>query len=250
MVPSDALKEIQRKVYEGILRPLPVNACVHSAPGRSIITNAQRHAGHSYLSTFDVRHCFPSIGPRRVRAALERAGFDGGVAKVLTRLTTVGHQLPQGAPTSPALLNAVLVDLDGKLAAVAHGAGLTYSRYVDDVFLSGGARTPKLARVVESVIARHRLQLHPKKRFDWGPHDVHLTTHLVVNTTPSASPEYVADLETIIGNHRRGKAYLTAADLDSVRGKVSFVMSVNEEQGARLERLLEAAESGAAAVAT
>ena len=101
-VPSEALKEIQTRIYAQLLRPIAVNEAVHSALGRSILTNARRHAGHSHLSTFDLRHCFPSVRPDRVRAGLERLGFDPGVAKLVTRLTTVGHQLPQGAPTSPA----------------------------------------------------------------------------------------------------------------------------------------------------
>lgn len=239
-VPSEALKEIQTRIYAQLLRPIAVNEAVHSAPGRSILTNARRHAGHSHLSTFDIRHCFPSVRPDRVRAGLERLGFDPGVAKLVTRLTTVGHQLPQGAPTSPALLNAVLVDFDGKLASMARGRGLIYTRYVDDLCLSGGARTENLARVVEDVVRRHRFQLHPKKRFDWGPNERHVVTKIMVNTTPSALPEYRESLEAILRDHRSGRVILTVEDLESIGGKIGFVTSVNAEQGARLVRLLAA----------
>lgn len=237
-VPSEALKEIQTRIYEELLRPIAVNEAVHSAPGQSILTNARRHAGHSHLSTFDIRHCFPSVRPDRVRAGLERLGFEPGVAKLITRLTTVGHQLPQGAPTSPALLNAVLVDFDGKLASMARGRGLTYTRYVDDLCLSGGARTVNLARVVEGVVRRHGFQLHPKKRFDWGPGERHVVTKIMVNTTPSALPEYRESLEAILRDHRSGVAPLTVEDLESVRGKIGFVTSVNPAQGAQLAALL------------
>jgi hypothetical protein len=178
-----------------------------------------------------------------VRAGLERLGFDPGVAKVVTRLTTVGHQLPQGAPTSPALLNAVLVDFDGTLAWMAHRRGLSYTRYVDDLYLSGGARTESLARVVEDVVRRHGFQLHPKKRFDWGPDERHVVTNIVVNTTPSALPEYRESLAAILRDHRSGRGVLTAEHLESVRGKIGFVTSVNAEQGARLERLLLAEDA-------
>lgn len=242
-VPSEALKEIQTRIYAQLLRPIAVNEAVHSAPGRSILTNARRHAGHSHLSTFDIRRCFPSVRPDRVRAGLERLGFDPGVAKLVTRLTTVGHQLPQGAPTSPALLSAVLVDFDGKLASIAREQGLTYTRYVDDLCLSGGARTENLARVVEDVVRRHRFQLHLKKRFDWGPDERHVVTKIMVNTTPSALPEYRESLEAILRDHRSGRAVLTVEDLESVRGKIGFVTSVNADQGAHLERLLAAEDA-------
>ena len=242
-VPSDALKEIQTRIYMRLLRPIAINKSVHSAPGRSILTNARRHAGHSHLSTFDLRHCFPSVRPDRVRAGLERFGFDPNVAKLLTRLTTVGHELPQGAPTSPALLNAVLVDFDGKLASMARGRGLTYTRYVDDLCLSGGARTVNLARVVEDVVGRHGFQLHLKKRFDWGPGERHVVTRIMVNTTPSVLPEYRESLEAILRDHRSGVVPLRAEDLESVRGSIGFVRSVNAEEGAQLQRLLAAEEA-------
>jgi len=134
----------------------------------------------------------------------------------------------------------VLVDFDGKLAAVARGTGLTYTRYVDDLFLSGGARTENLARVVEKVIRRHRLQVHPKKRFDWGPDEPHAVTHIIVNTTPSALPEYIESVEALIARHRAGTAILPPKHLETIRGKIGFVTWVNAEQGARLERLLAA----------
>jgi len=239
-VPADALKDVQTLIHERLLRAIPVRECVHSARGRSILTNAQRHVKHSHLSVFDIRHCFPSVGPHRVRAALERAGFDSGVAALVARLTTVEHQLPQGAPTSPALLNAVLVDFDGKLDSMARGAGLTYTRYVDDLFLSGGARTGNLAQVVEKVVRRHRLELHPKKRFDWGPDERHTVTNIIINTTPSALPEYLESVGVFIADHGSGKAILTAADLERIKGKIGFVTWVNAEQGAQLARLLAA----------
>lgn len=239
-VPSAALKEVQSRIHERLLRSIPVHDCVHSARGRSILTNARQHVGHPHLSRFDIRRAFPSVGPHRVRAALERAGFDHDFAKLLSRLTTVDHELPQGAPTSPALLNAVLVDFDGKIAAVACGAGLTYSRYVDDLYLSGGARTASLARTVERIAQAHHLTLHPAKRFDWGPQDRHCVTNIVVNTTPSPLPEYLESVQTTIARHQSGAAVLTDKQIEQLLGKIAFVKSVNVDMGTRLTGLLAA----------
>ena len=240
LVPSAALKEVQRRIHERILRSLPVHPCVHSARGRSIISNAEQHVGHPYLSRFDIRHAFPSVGPHRVRAALERAGFARDVANLLMCLTTVEHELPQGAPTSPALLNAVLVDFDRKIVAVARGSGLSYSRYVDDLYLSGGARTVNLARTVEKIARAHQLTLHPGKRFDWGPRERHSVTNIVVNTTPSPLPEYTESVERTIARHRCGAEVLNAKQIEQLLGKIAFVTSVNADIGERLAGLLVA----------
>jgi RNA-directed DNA polymerase len=48
--------------------------------------------------------------------------------------------LPQGAPTSGAIANALTVDLDRRLSALATEAQLTYTRYADDIFFSSGAK--------------------------------------------------------------------------------------------------------------
>lgn len=44
--------------------------------------------------------------------------------------------LPQGAPTSPILTNAICEKLDIRLSGVAKRFGLNYTRYADDITFS------------------------------------------------------------------------------------------------------------------
>lgn len=238
-VPRVGLKRAQRSIYRGLLRCLAVSPAAHSAPGRSAITNAKAHVAHPYVSILDIEDCFPSVGPHRVRAALLRQGFFPDVATLITRLCTADQELPQGAPTSPPILNLVLIDLDGKLSAIARGAGLTYTRYVDDICVSGGTRTPRIAMVFEQVFRRHHFAVKLSKRCDWGPRDRHTVTGIVVNVRPNASPEYVATLRTTLLKHRSGESPLTSANLATVRGQLRYVKSLNPSVARRLERILE-----------
>lgn len=238
-IPDDTLKQLQRRIYSILLAPLPVNACVHSTRGFSILTNARAHMHHPYLSAFDIRDCFPSITPIRVRKGLLRHGFRPDVASILTRLTTLNGELPLGAPTSPALLNVVLTDCDAKIGDAARRNGLTFTRYVDDLYLSGGERTPTMARYMESVLARHHLEVKAAKRFDWGPDDQHTVTRIVVNTRPCPLPEYTKSLKEIIQNHANGTEELTEEDLTSVRGQIAYVGFLDKRNGRRLANLLK-----------
>ena len=238
MVPEGELMGIQRRIYDQLLRRILPNECVHSAPTRSILTNARVHLRHPYLSVFDIAECFPSISPYRVHAALKRVAFSDDAALVLTKLTTVNNSLPQGAPTSPAMLNVVFLDIDGKLESIARSNGLAYTRYYDDLCVSGSSRTPRLASVVENVLRAHRLRIKPSKRHDWGPSDPHTVTRILVNTSPSPLPEYIESVQGIIRDHRHGVRVLARAELESLQGKVAYVVSVNPVAGRALMALL------------
>ncbi len=57
-------------------------------PDRSILTNAQPHAGHAVVVNLDLEGFFPSIGFLRVRKVFERVGYSPAVATILALLCT------------------------------------------------------------------------------------------------------------------------------------------------------------------
>ena len=58
-------------------------------------------------------------------------------ARMIAAVATLNGVLPQGAPTSPQLSNLVLFDFDRSLLRVARERNLSYTRYADDITLSG-----------------------------------------------------------------------------------------------------------------
>jgi RNA-directed DNA polymerase len=76
----------------------------------------------------------PIVVWRDVPRPTDAAGIDAHAR--LGALLRVPH-IPQGAPTSPALANAVAYGLDRRLDALARRFGATYTRYVDDLTFSG-----------------------------------------------------------------------------------------------------------------
>ena len=87
--PHRTLALAQRWIFERIVAKLPAEPAAHGfLPGRSILTNAQPHAGRAVVVNLDLEGFFPSIGFPRVRKVFERVGYSPAVATILALLCT------------------------------------------------------------------------------------------------------------------------------------------------------------------
>ena len=159
-IPSDELKEMQRRILHRLLAKLRAHpAATGFEKGRSIVDNARPHVGRDVVVKMDVVDFFPNTRADRVEQYFRRIGWSKRVARELTRLTTNDGGLPQGAPTSPRLSNLVNHGLDARLEGLARSFGARYTRYADDITFSFGpeARTHDLgwsARLLIKATAR------------------------------------------------------------------------------------------------
>ncbi|MEK7452395.1 MAG: reverse transcriptase family protein, partial [Patescibacteria group bacterium] len=154
-IPSDPLKRMQRGILEQVLRTFPVHRCVHGAhPKTSVVTNARVHAGFGqafYL--LDLKNAFPSVKRERVSNYLlpkliericemtdENEKDAKKIACAILELLHVDDVLPQGFPTSPAVLNLVALPLDREISRLLKetsiGYEFRYTRFVDDLTIS------------------------------------------------------------------------------------------------------------------
>jgi RNA-directed DNA polymerase len=97
------------------------------------------HEHRPALIHHDIKDFFPSVPTRRVVGSLINRGILPSLARLIAEVCTVDNQLPQGAPTSVSLGNLVLQQLDRRLTELCRREGLTYTRYIDDLAISGGA---------------------------------------------------------------------------------------------------------------
>jgi hypothetical protein len=152
--PDRAVRDLQRKVYDLLLRNHKYSEFAFGGvPGRSIKDAVKPHSGRPLVIQVDVKNFYPSISDKAVFGVWRRLGHGPKVASLLTRLTTYNHHLPQGAPTSMALANVYMEPVDEKIMATLRMAfaDIRYTRYVDDMFFSGSLD----AAAVLSVAARH-----------------------------------------------------------------------------------------------
>lgn len=149
------LKVVQYWLVDYMLYRLPQHPSTHAyQTGRSIITNASQHVGQAYVGNVDIKDFFPSIRPAAIAKLLTERGCGPRLSDFVSRVTSLHGGLPQGAPTSPLLSNAVLFHVDEFMAAYCEERHATYTRYADDITISAGTRATVL-----DAFAVLRLQL-------------------------------------------------------------------------------------------
>ena len=148
--PVDALKTVQKTVLNLLvdkLKILPHNAAHGCVKGRNCLTALKVHQASKsrYFLKLDLHDAFGSVRRALLKDALKNTAIlaDYGMAStacinaivdIATHSTING--LPQGAPTSPFLLNIYLQQFDYELTERLKEKHLTYTRYVDDLLIS------------------------------------------------------------------------------------------------------------------
>jgi RNA-directed DNA polymerase len=133
------LRLYQDRLHKHLTRKLPISPHSHgSVKGRSIKTNAENHCGSRYLFKADIANFYPSIRHVHVyRLFTDELECSPDVARLCTRICTHKHHLALGLPTSPILADQLLTGVDRRIARMCERHGLIYTRYVDDIFISG-----------------------------------------------------------------------------------------------------------------
>jgi hypothetical protein len=206
----------------------------HCRSGHSVITNAKRHLRNRWILAQDIARCFPSVTPARVLRALRRFGLADPLLQPVTSLCTVSGELPQGAPTSPALLSGVLRPLDDALSNEAKRQGLVYTRYVDDLFVSGNREFPRFERFLVRTVTKAGFRLAEGKRRQWGPHRRATLAGVMLGTTLSPTPEYERSVSRLVNQVVRGEVALDASELRQLQGQIAWIRAISPAKGVRL----------------
>ncbi len=264
--PKSRLKELQRKIYLEILTTAEIHSAAHGfCPGKSCLSHAANHTSKRYVMSYDIAQCFQSIGWLQVKTVFLRMGYPDRVSTYLTALCTHSVQLkrshlslfdasqrmllkqrhlPQGAPGSPALTNIILYRLDHRLTGLANQLGLNYSRYADDIALSGNAHRDYrfLEPLIGGICLDEGVTLNYRKTRIRRSHQKQRLTGIVVNNKPNIDRKQFDTLKAILTNcarhglqsqNRISHAHFSAHLL----GKIQYVKSLNKERGLKLEKI-------------
>lgn len=274
--PRWALKTVQRHLLEGLLRHVPTHeAACGFVRGRGVLDHARQHAGQPVLLHFDLQDFFGSVRASRVHATFATLGYAPEVCRTLTALTTSrvpepillrlradrlidfaqaqrlrDAHLPQGAPTSPMLANLSAFGLDLRLDGLARALGARYSRYADDLVLSGPRSLLKRAAVTEArvgAIAREEaFTLQHRKTHCSTTAGAQRVCGVVVNARPNLPRAEFDLLKAQLHRCQRDGLIATAraqgTTANELRahllGRLSWATQLNADKAERLQRLV------------
>ena len=256
--PKKKLKAAQRWILHNVVERLPVHGAAQGfMVGRSTLTNAAVHANPKTLLKMDVTDFFPTVTWRRVKGVFRRAGYRDGASTLLALLCTEAPRevvqldgktyfvslgprcLPQGAPTSPAITNALCLRLDRRLAGLAAKLGWRYSRYADDMTFSlpadhtGKPRIGALLGCVARVVKAEGFAVKDEKTRVHRTGGRQSVTGLVVNGEgpPRAPRKLRRELRAAIHNLKNGKPLKEDESVARLTGYAAYVHMSDPKRG-------------------
>ena len=165
--PNIILKAIQKIIAVCLFKGLSYSNYEFSFGKRKAIKNiAVIHSNKQFVLKTDIEKFFPSIESNSVREMLMLNGFNASVASDLLKLITVDGALPEGSPSSPSVASALLAGMDNKIGDDCKKMGLNYSRYVDDITISGGNAHDVISfkiRMQKYLLRKYNLHLNREK---------------------------------------------------------------------------------------
>ena len=266
---------VQRAILRKILFCIPISVYARAyRPGGKLWDNAAPHVRKKYLLKLDLTDFFGTIRFDRVYGEVfPTKRFPRQIGAMLTALCCRGDVLPQGAPTSPVISNIVMKHFDDVFGAWCEKRGFSYTRYCDDIAVSGNASLYPAYRKAEQMLKKMGLAINRKKTHFISNGGRQTVTGLTVNEKISVPVDYKRNLrqevyyackygfKDVLQNRfpkdyigMEGEPYLYVPQLlpenlpreieryrRELLGKIDFVLSVEPENAffqAAKERLL------------
>lgn len=229
-IPNALLKQIQRATIfylsaNGYLHTHQAAAAFRN--GCSILRNAQLHRRPFLVVRIDLKDFFPSITSDRICTFLKSQYMHPRLAMLIAGLTTHLDRLPQGAPSSPALSNAICRLLDKEISILASSSKLSYSRYADDILISSRRRLTKLQimRLIlrtRAIISRAGFRVNHTKTRVLFKHQRQMVTGVVVNHRPQPPREFRKRLRAIVNNCMQHGFLKEAERFSTIKGPFAY----------------------------
>ena len=243
--PCDALKSEQQAYLQQLEELTSIHKCAMAfTKDKNIIDNAKTHIGQAYIKCFDLQNFFPSITYDQVYNCLLNNNIAKELSLRITQLGTLDGALIQGSPLSPYLSNLVAKPLDKKVYTFAKHNNVLYTRYADDITLSGNKSD---VLFVEDYMRKQILEMNwvinEKKTEVLQSNERQSVTGIVINEKPNIDRETSNKVRAIVHNivnyskrkpiatyFQKHKVFIGGTryqSVDSLLGYLNFMRMVN-----------------------
>lgn len=164
--PISKLKTVQRKILDDIIAKVQPLDCVYGLnKEKGVRDNAMLHSKNwnKEVLCLDLADFFGAVHYKNIKNIYKDLGFNEENSAVLTKLSTLDQSLPQGSPLSSHLSSLSVLRMDNEILKYVKPRGLIYSRYVDDITISGKAVTQKNINEIKEIISRHEMATNNQK---------------------------------------------------------------------------------------
>ena len=260
--PRLTMKRVQQLILREILQPIPLHEAAHAyRVGHSTRSCAAQHVGKRVVLKMDLRNFFGSIPLRRVASLFHYAGYPYPIALTLARVCTAPAirdsdpqsplrqtRLPQGAPTSPTIANAIAFQLDRRLSGFSLSLNVGYSRYADDLIFSGdekfAASVDRFATTVAVIAVEEGFQVQHRKTRKMFSGDRQCVLGLNVNEKLNTNRKQYEQLKAILTNCIRHGWESQNRDAhpnfrEHLRGRIGYTRQTNSARHAKLIKLFD-----------
>ncbi|MET3434107.1 RNA-directed DNA polymerase [Herbaspirillum seropedicae] len=143
--PKENLKLYHRFLNLFLFELLPINERVVFSyrKGFSAVNAVQRHTQSKYFFQTDIQSFFDSIDQALTKKTILAGESYCPIADLsahldrIVNLVCIDDSIPVGLPASAPLSNAVLLNFDNEMERLCLERDLSYSRYADDIIISG-----------------------------------------------------------------------------------------------------------------
>ncbi len=242
--PNNATSAIQYQILYNFLYTFSAHPIAHGfVKNKSPLSNAKYHINPSILVKLDIKNFFPSLTEAKVRKLFEylytqKKGRKEYTIDDLVKATTYRGHCPQGACTSPAIGNLILLGVDKKLQELQHDFDCTITRYADDICISSvnNMQLPKIIPVIKKLLEMNGFKLNSSKIKVQRRHKRMTVTGVVVNEKPNISRDKRRNLRAQLHN-LSGKT-ISKKEFQVLSGKVAWAKQLNPLHGNKLEQQL------------
>lgn len=248
-IPSKNLKIIQRWILDNILISIRISDYATGfCRNRSILTNAKSHLNQECLINTDIKDFFPSIHLGRIFKVFYNCGYTKKVSYTLAKICTYHGALPQGSPASPYLSNIVCNDLDNRIHYLAKSYEATYTRYADDISISGKNGIQNCIMVVKKIICEEGFQVNNEKTRISFRYQKQVVNGLIVNGVSVAIDKkylkkFAQELYYIkkfgILDHQKRLEMNKAFYKEHLYGKAYFIKMIDFNKGISFIKILD-----------